>query len=334
MDEPETTVRVAGVQAAPVFLDRERTVAKACRLIREAGDRGARVIGFPEGFIPTHPVWNHFVAGRHPDAMRFAKELFENAVEIPSDATDALGAAAADADAYVVMGVCERLPGTTGTLYNTQLVLGPDGSIVGSRRKIVPTGGERLVHAGGSGRSIRVFETEFGPMSGFLCAENANPLAVFSVAAMHTRLHVASWPQHFHPLGSMPETIPVASRALAFQTKCFVINAAGVPGEDEIEAVAQSEEDRAYLEDVRENDGGSSIVGPDGRVLAGPLGPGEDIVYADIDLDRCVVGKYVHDYAGHYNRPDIFTVTVNRGEPQLLELGTELPEWPDDLRFD
>ncbi len=332
MDDSETTLRLAGVQAAPVFLDRESTVEKACRLIREAGSEGADVIGFPEGFIPTHPVWNHFVAGRHPDAMTYARKLFENAVEIPSAATDALCAAADEADAYVVMGVCERIPDTTGTLYNSQLVIGPDGSMIGRRRKLVPTGGERLVHAGGSGRSVRVFDAEFGPISGLLCAENANPLAVFAITAMHTRVHVASWPQHFHPLASMPETIPVASRALAFQAKCFVINAAGVPDEDEIEAVAQTDEDRAYLEGVRENDGGSSIVGPDGSVIAGPLGPGEDILYADVDLDRCVTGKYVHDYAGHYNRSDIFTVTVNQGESELLELREERTD--EELLFE
>ncbi len=111
-------LRVAAVQAAPAFLNREASVEKACRLIREAGRNGAQVIGFPEGFIPAHPTWYHFHAATAPKAVKFAAELFKNSVEIPSAATDALCRAARDANAYVVMGLCEKLAGTDGTMYN------------------------------------------------------------------------------------------------------------------------------------------------------------------------------------------------------------------------
>ena len=146
---------MAAVQAAPVFFNREASVDKACALIREAGQNGARVIGFPEGFIPGHPVWFHFHPFISPKSLIWGTECVENAVEIPGPATDALCAAARDADAYVVMGLCERRPHTTGTLYNTQLFIDRFGRIIGKHQKIQPTIGERLVHTGGFGMPRR-----------------------------------------------------------------------------------------------------------------------------------------------------------------------------------
>ena len=138
-------VRVAAVQAASVFLDREGSTEKACRLIREAGAHGARVIGFPEGFIPAHPVWFHHHAATAGISNKLSVELFKNSVEVPGAETAALCAAARDANAYVVIGVCEKLPNTLGTLFNTQLYIGPDGRLIRKHQKIMPTVGERLV---------------------------------------------------------------------------------------------------------------------------------------------------------------------------------------------
>jgi aliphatic nitrilase len=190
-------VKVAAVQAASVFLDREGSTAKACRLIREAGRNGARVIGFPEGFIPAHPVWYHHHSATGAISNKLATELFKNAVEIPGPETAALGEAARDANAYVVVGACEKIPGTIGTMFNTQIYFGPDGSLIGKHQKIMPTVGERLVHMGGYGDTFGAFPTEFGPMSALICGENSNPLAVFALTAEGTRIHVMSWPNHF-----------------------------------------------------------------------------------------------------------------------------------------
>ena len=137
-------VKVAAVQAESVFLDREGSTEKACRLIREAGKAGARIIGFPEGFIPAHPVWYHHHAATGAIANKLAVELFKNSVEIPGPQTDALCAAARDANAYVVIGVCEKIPNTIGTMYNSQLYIGPDGTLIRKHQKIMPTVGERL----------------------------------------------------------------------------------------------------------------------------------------------------------------------------------------------
>ena len=216
MGDKYETIKVAAVQAASVFLDRDGSIDKACSLIREAGSNGARVIGFPEGFIPAHPVWYHHHAATGAIANRLSVELFKNAVEIPGAETDALCAAARAANAYVVMGVCEKLPSTLGTMFNTQVFIGPDGAIIGKHQKIMPTVGERLVHTGGHGDTFGAFQTAFGPMSGLICGENSNPLAVFALTAEGTRIHVMSWPNHFPASGD-----PMRNRvAVEFASLC------------------------------------------------------------------------------------------------------------------
>ncbi len=132
-------VKVAAVQAASVFLDRKASTEKACRLICEAGENGARVIGFPEGFIPAHPVWYHHHSATGSVSNRLATELFKSSVEIPGPETDALCAAAREVHAYVVVGVCERLRNTFGTMFNSQVYIGPDGALIGKHQKIMPT---------------------------------------------------------------------------------------------------------------------------------------------------------------------------------------------------
>ena len=170
-------VRVAAVQATSVFLDREGSVEKACQHIEAAAAGGARIIAFPEGFIPTHPIWYHHHPATSAVANRLAVELFKNSIEIPGFDFDLLCAAARAANAYVIVGVCEKALGTTGTMFNSQVFIGPDGSYLGKHVKVMPTVGERLVHTGGYGDTMRAIPTEFGPMSGLICGENSNPLA-------------------------------------------------------------------------------------------------------------------------------------------------------------
>lgn len=319
------TLRVAAVQAAPIFLDRDATTEKACRLIREAGTGGARVVGFPEGFIPTHPLWYHFLPASSARSRRLATQLFLNSVEVPSPTTDQLCQAAREAGVYVVMGLCERNPGTTGTMYNSQLFLGPGGEIIGKRRKIMPTGGERLVHALGSGDGLLPVETEFGPMSGLICGENSNPLAIFALQSMGARIHVASWPSHFSQSAPMLDAIEISTRALAYQSGLFVINAVGLVSDEMIEAFAASEEDRQFLRGRQQENGGASVIDPRGRIVAGPMGPEEGILYADVDLNEIVARKIIQDFAGHYNRPDLFMLTLNAGSRGLFRtVGTGL----------
>src|SRR3954452_24070771 len=232
MGDQYPVVKVAAVQAASVFLDREGSTEKACRLIREAGRNGARVIAFPEGFIPAHPVWYHHHVATGAIANRLSVALFKNAVEIPGPEVDALCAAARDAGAYVVVGVCEKLHGTIGTMYNTQVYIAPAGVMVGKHQKMMPTVGERLVHTGGYGDTFGVFQTEFGPMSGLICGENSNPLAVFALTAEGTRIHVMSWPNHFPVSGDpLRDRVAIDARSFAQMSKAFVIAACGTVDE-------------------------------------------------------------------------------------------------------
>jgi aliphatic nitrilase len=317
MGDQYPKVKVAAVQAASVFLDREASTEKACRLIREAGSNGARVIGFPEGFIPAHPVWYHHHSATGAIANKLAVELFKNSVEVPGPEVDALCAAARDAGAYVVIGVCEKVPFTTGTMFNSQIYIAPDGSFIRKHQKIMPTVGERLVHAGGHGDTFGAFNSEFGPMSGLICGENSNPLAVFALTAEGTRIHVMSWPNHFPTSGDpLRNRVAIDSQAFAQMSKAFVISACGTVDDHMIETLKPSPEAEKFLRNPN-CCGGSLIVDPLSRLIAGPMGAEEGILYAECNLDLGIQMKLRHDFAGHYNRPDVFQVRVNTRRPEL-----------------
>ena len=326
MGDEYPTVRAAAVQAASVFCDREGSVAKACELIREAGRNGARLVAFPEGFIPAHPIWFHFHPATSRVATELSVELFKNAVEIPGREIEQLQQAAADANAYVVIGVCEKLPNTFGTLYNSQVFLGPGGEFLGKRQKLMPTVGERLVHAGGHGDALSAFQTDFGPASALICGENSNPLAIFALTAQYPLVHVQSWPNHFPTYGDPLRTrVMIDSQAFAQMSKAWVIAACGTIDDLTVERLQLTAEQEAVMRDPSFC-GGSVIVNPMSQVVAGPLGPEEDILYADMDLELGVRMKLRHDFAGHYNRPDIFQLQLNRTAPGLLGAPASPPQ--------
>jgi aliphatic nitrilase len=317
MGDQYPKIRIAAVQAAPVFLDREKTVEKACRLIKEAAGKGAKVIAFSEGFIPGHPLWYHFHPATSSHSTKLATELFKNSVEIPGPSTEALCMAAREAKAYVVMGLCERRPGTFGTLFNTQLFIDDEGNILGKHQKLVPTVGERLVHTGGYGDTLRAYPTRYGKISGLICGENSNPLAVFALIAEGTMIHVASWPNTGHlKQFSRAERAATVGQAVAMMSKAYVINVSGTVSEEMVEVLAANDEDRAFLREPR-NSGGSSMIDPRSVVIAGPMGGEEGILYSDIDLELCVREKVTHDFAGHYNRADVFSLQINREVPSI-----------------
>lgn len=317
MPDKYPKLKVAAVQAAPVFLDREASTTKACNLIREAGENGAKIIVFPEGFIPSHPVWYHFHPGTGAIATGLSVELFKNSVEIPSLEIDALCKAAKDADAYVIMGICEKLPNTTGTMYNTQVYISPDGRYIGKHQKIMPTVGERFVHKGGNGDTFGTFETEYGPVSALMCSENSNPLAVFALTAEGTRIHGMAWPNHWGKMSKpMRKYVEIASKNFAQVSKAYVISACSTVNEEMIERMQIAEDEKELLRNP-EISGGSMIIAPDAEIIAGPMSNEEGILYADIDLEQCVVHKLHHDFSGNYNRPDIFSLNINKDNPQL-----------------
>jgi aliphatic nitrilase len=313
------TIRLAAVQAAPVWLDREATVEKACAFIREAGENGAHIVGFPENYISGYPAWYYYHPAVSPKSLAWAADLFKSAVEVPSDATDRLCEAAREARVYVVMGLNERMPGTTGTVYNTNLFINQYGEIVGKRQKLVPTITERLVHANGAGSTLRAYPSEWGPISTLICGENANPFAVAVMASEYPVVHVSNWPPNFVPkYVPMPDSTLMVARSISYTCKCFVISSCAVNTEEMVDILAVTDEDREILRD-QQITGGSAIIAPGGVVLAGPwTGSEEGILYADANLELAVKGRLVHDFAGHYNRPDVLSLHVNDADPALV----------------
>ena len=326
-------IKLAAVQAAPVHLNREATVEKACALILEAGRAGAHVIGFPEGFIPAHPSWFTVQPTTGKISLRLSRQLFQNAVVIPSESTHRLGAACREAGITAVVGLCEKRPGTTGTMFNTQLFIGPDGHILGKHQKLMPTVGERIVHTGGWGDTLKAYPAPFGMVSGLICAENANPLAAYAMMCMYPVVHVAAWPSFVSPALNLSDLIMSVSRGLAYSMGSFVINSTGVLTQEIIDAYEPAPEERVFLEQCKDR-GCASIISPTGQILAGPMGGGEGILYAEVDTNDVLIPKLINDFAGHYNRPDVFSVRINDVAPTMLSRGTGETATPKKERGD
>lgn len=293
-------IRVATALLSPIFLDTDATTEKACQAILEAGENGAQLVALPETFIPTYPFW----ASRldvNTFQHRFDRRLFEQAVVIPSPITDRLADAAKKAGCYAVVGMTER---EGGTLYNTQLFLGPDGTIMGKRRKLMPTRYERMIWGQGDGTDLQVFPTEIGVLGGLICFEHTNALYRYALQAQGEQIHIAVWP------GGMKwrHVIDAAIRHYAFEAQAFVINATALLS---AELIAELGEGGA-LGELAPGGGYAAIVGPDGHYLAGPEQEKEGLLYADLDLGQIAERKMWVDSAGHYARPDVVRLVVNR----------------------
>jgi aliphatic nitrilase len=254
-------------------------------------------------------------------SVDLAVQLFANAVEVPGPHLAPVRQAARDVGAYVVLGVCERAQGTTGTLYNTQVYIGPDGEYLGKHQKLVPTVTERLVHGPGSGSTFGALPTRFGHVSSLICGENSNPLAVFALIAEGTRIHGMSWPPTFGPAGqSIRPRVENAAVAFAQMAKSFVVAACGVVDEATITRLAVTDEQAAFLRSAQST-GSSVIVAPNAEIIArADDAPGDQVVIADADVLSAVRAKFVADVAGHYNRPDVFSLRVDRTDRRVYEV--------------
>ena len=309
---------VAAVQAAPVFLNREATIEKACGLIAEAGRAGARLVVFPESFVPAYPDWVWAVppgeAGLLADVYA---EFVASSVTSPSEATERLCRAAAEAGVYVVMGVSERnAEASNATLYNTLIYIDAEGCLLGKHRKLVPTGGERLVWAQGDGSTLAVYDTPFGRLGGLICWENYMPLARYALYAWGVQVYVAATWDRGEPWLSTIRHIAKEGRVFVISS-CIAMRKADIPDHHEFK--------QRYYSGVGEwvNTGDSAIVGPDGELLAGPVQNQETILYAEIDPRRMSGPRWMLDVAGHYARPDVFELTVRTDARPMLRLQPE-----------
>lgn len=318
MNSRQTTTVVAAVQATPIWCDRDACIAKTVSLIGKAAAKGARLVAFPETWIPAYPAYIYGAAGwDDPEAKDAHRVLLENSITVPSAATDLLCAAAREHGVFLVVGINER-DGvfSRGTIYNSQLFIDDQGRILGVHRKLWPTHAERLVWGQGDGSTLHVFDTKLGRVGGLICWEHWMPLARFAMHAKGEQIHIASWPD----LGEMHQ---VASRHYAFEGRCFVLCVGLLLSIDDVPEGFPARRGLLEVEETGAGDGvvcagGTGIIAPDGSWLAGPVVGEEAIVCAEIDLADVSRELMALDAAGHYNRTDIFRLVVDdRPRPQV-----------------
>ncbi|MEP6720060.1 MAG: carbon-nitrogen hydrolase family protein [Variovorax sp.] len=315
--------KVAAVQASPVFLDTAATIEKACRLVREAASQGAALVVFPEVFVSAYPYWSWL--GTPVAGSPWFQRLCESAVEVPGPEMNRIAEVARECGVYVAIGVNELAARSVATVFNTLLLYGPDGRLLGRHRKLVPTWAEKLTWAPGDGAGLQVYDTAIGPVGMLACGENTNTLARFALLAQGELIHLASYISLpvAPPDYDMAEAIKVRAMAHSFEGKVYTVVACSTIAP---ETVAQLEEafPGAGAMLSRRNSAFSGVIGPDGRLVGTPLIDDEGIVYAEIDLARCIQPRQMHDITGHYNRFDVFDLRVNRRSlrPAIFQDGT------------
>jgi nitrilase len=312
-------LRVAAAQLAPVFMNRDATLARAADAVREAARNGAELVAFPEAFVPGYPFW---ALALDPMSINpFLQRLYAEAVVIPSAALEPVQTAARDTGATVCLGLSER---AGGTLFNSQLFIGADGGIVGRRRKLVPTSHERMVWGRGDGSDLRVFDLPFGRTGALICYEHANALFRYALCAQGEEIHIAMWPG----LGGISTVVDAACRHHAFESQAFVVNVTSIVTPEILAAIGPG----GSVAKLSPGGGYSAILAPRGDFLAGPQIDGEAILYADLDPVLIDKLKSIVDSAGHYARPDVVSLHLNAAaqSPLVIHEGPEDPERRDD----
>jgi nitrilase len=294
------TAGVAQVGAVPFEI--EASIAKVESYIAKAGAAGCKIVVFPEAVISGYPKGSDFdiSIGRRTERGRDEfRRYFESSITVPGPETERLGLAAAAANTYVVVGIMER---ELGTLYCTALFIGPDGSLLGKHRKLMPTAGERLAWGFGDGSTLPVFSTPIGKIGAIICWENYMPMLRMAMYAKGISIYCA-------PTADDRETWLPTMRHIALEGRCFVLTACQVVRRrdfpDDYRCSISEDPERILMR------GGAAIIGPLGDVLAGPVFDEEALLTSSLDLDALVRAKFDFDVAGHYARPDVFSLTVN-----------------------
>ena len=310
-------VKVAAVQAAPVLLDRDQTIDKVVALTEQAAAEGARLVAFPEAFVPGYPDWVWRTRPWDADASALYARLFDQAVVVGSPATKMLAETAGRLGIWLSVGVDER-DDKDSTIYNTLLHFAPDGSLAARHRKLMPTGGERLVWGMGDGSTLKVLDTGFGRLGGLICWENYMPLARAALYAQGVDVYLA-------PTWDNSEVWVPTLRHIAKEGRTYVIGitsclrAADLPADLPGRAALYGDADDWLSR------GNSAIIGPEGEILAGPLIGEEGVLYAEIDTRRAWSSRQQFDPVGHYNRPDIFHLVVDATPRVAVSVQDEAP---------
>jgi len=309
-----STVTVAVVQAASVAFDRQKTLAKALDLTRDAAKQGAQLVLFPEAFISGYPRGLDFgaVVGSRTEAGREDfKRYFESAVEVPGPVVDALSKAARTNSVYLVMGVIER---ERGTLYCCVLFFAPDGTFLGKHRKVMPTASERLIWGYGDGSTLPVFDTPLGKLGAVICWENYMPLLRTFMYSQGVEIYCA-------PTADHRTTWTATMQHIATEGRCFVLGCNQFNRRRDFPkhySTTFGEEPETVI-----SRGGSCIVSPFGEFIAGPNFDGETILLAELDRGLLPKAKFDFDVVGHYSRPDIFRLIVDdQPKPPVATVST------------
>lgn len=296
-----STFTLAAIQAAPIYFDRDASTEKACSLIEQAATKGATIAAFGETWLPGYPFFARSLSS--PLWAKAAAEYLANGVEIPSPTTDKLCEAAKRAGIDVAIGIVERDARTQGTVYATLLFIGREGVILGRHRKLKPTTSERIMWGEGDGTGLNVYSRHYARISGLNCWEHNMVLPGYALMNQGTQIHVAAWP------GGESSRQQILSRAFASQGACYVIVAGGLGRPEDIP--------ERYRELAQNWTGDSYIIDPWGNVVAGPA-EGETILLAEGSLEKVHTAKAICDVAGHYSRPDILQLHVNREPPRRV----------------
>lgn len=330
--------RVAVMHVAPVFLDTARTVDKACSLIQEAASNGAKLVVFPETFVPAFPIWSALRAPIYNH--KWFCQLARQAVQVPGPEIARIAAAAKRFNVMVSIGINEGSAQSVGCIWNSNLLIGSKGELLNHHRKLVPTFWEKLVWANGDGAGLRVVSTSLGKLGMLICGENFNPLARFAMIAQGEQLHLSSyppvWPAYDPREGgkyNVADAIRVRAAAHALEAKVFNVVCAAYMDQSMKDLLADGDSNVARILEGSPR-GVSMVVDPGGKVISDILEDEEAILYAEIDLTRCVEPKQLHDLSGYYNRFDIFQLTVNRqaNRPAIfLDSSDKAPQSPIDL---
>jgi nitrilase len=311
--------RIAVVQAAPALLDRARSLRKACELVDKAAAQGARLVVFPEAYVPTYPFWVWYLAPReHTRLGELHAALVDQAVTIPGPELSPVQEAARRTKVFVALGVNERNAEASGTsLFNTIVLIGPDGEILGKHRKLVPTGAERLVWAQGDGSTLSPIATDLGRVGMLICWENYMPLARYALYAQGLDLLLA-------PTYDEGETCLCSVRHIAKEGRIYVASASMLLHREHVPEAHGLGALVAHREWIKEGD--SAIAAPSGSLLAGPLRREEGMLCADIDPTEVAASRWNLDVAGHYARPDVFRFELRRQPLAPMSVESTAPD--------
>lgn len=301
--------KAAAVQTSPVFLNVDKTIDKAIAFIKEAAGNGAQLIAFPEVFVSGYPYWNWIMTP--VQGSKWYEKLYKSAIAADGSEVKRICDAAKEFNINIVIGINEK-GSSFGEIYNTNLIIDNNGNLIGKHRKLVPTWAEKLTWTSGDGSSLKIYQTEIGPIGTLACGENTNTLARFALLAQGELIHVANYISLpvAPPDYDMAEAIKIRAAAHSFEGKLFTIVSCSTISQEIKDALR---EDVPNVDELltRKNSAFSGFIGPNGAAIGTPLIDDEGIVYADIDLEKCIQPKQMHDILGHYNRFDIFDLRVN-----------------------